>query len=281
MKFSVCLAKWSGPIPYFEAYREIAETVMYGLRRLGHNVILSEHQIESDRRNIIIGFHVIQPENLPSLPPGTILYQLEQVEDTELKPIFHAIGDRFTVWDYSLRNIERLNAIGVTRKVHVPIGYVPEMSRIPESSAQDIDVLFYGLVENRRGAVLQALRDAGLKVEVLLGIYGGKRDMYIRRTKVVLNMHLYEARIFEVARVSYLLANRKAVVSECGAETEIEDDLREALVLAEYDGLVEACIGLVEDAERRKHYEESGFAVMAARDEVEYLRAALEAGEGC
>ena len=37
----------------------------------------------------------------------------------------------------------------------------------------------------------------------------------------------------------------------------------------------------MEDAERRKHYEESGFAVMAARDEVEYLRAALEAGEGC
>ena len=96
MKFSVCLAKWPGPIPYFEAYREIAETVLYGLRRLGHGVILSEHQIESDRRNIIIGFHVIQPENLSSLPPETILYQLEQVEDFHRKFGCH-VEDRPTV----------------------------------------------------------------------------------------------------------------------------------------------------------------------------------------
>ena len=153
------------------------------------------------------------------------------VEDG-LKPVFHAIGDQFTVWDYSVRNMERLRPIGVTRSVHVPIGYVPELSRIDAAADQNIDVLFYGLVEQRRGRVLKALMDAGLTVKVLQGVYGAERDKYIARSKVVLNMHLYEARIFEVARVSYLLANAKAVVSECGEHTEIEDGFRDALYAA-------------------------------------------------
>ena len=112
MGFNVCLVRWPGPVPYFEAYREIAETVWHGLRRLGHDAILSDNRIAADRRNIVLGFHALAPKELPQLPESTILYQLEQVVQGELKPVFHAIGDQFTVWDYSVRNMERLRPIG-------------------------------------------------------------------------------------------------------------------------------------------------------------------------
>ena len=280
MGFNVCLVRWPGPVPYFEAYREIAETVWHGLRRLGHDAILSDNRIAAERRNIVLGFHALAPKELPQLPESTILYQLEQVVQGELKPVFHAIGDQFTVWDYSVRNMERLRPIGVTRSVHVPIGYVPELSRIDAAADQNIDVLFYGLVEQRRGRVIEALMDAGLTVKVLQGVYGAERDKYIARSKVVLNMHLYEARIFEVARVSYLLANAKAVVSECGEHTEIEDGFRDALALVDYEDLVRTCVELVRDTEKRKTYEEKGFAIMSSRDECNYLKSALECWPG-
>ncbi|UCH10964.1 MAG: hypothetical protein JSU61_03495 [Fidelibacterota bacterium] len=274
--FNICVIRCPGPVPFFEAYREVAETVQIGLRKLGHDVLLSDHHIEPERANIIFGFHMLESGNLPLLPEGTIFYQLEQVAIGKIKPIFEQVTSRFTVWDFSRRNCETLRRHGIANVVHVPIGYVPELTRIPPAPEQDVDVLFYGLVDKRRLHILRGLEQAGLKVKLLQGVYGAERDEWIARSRVVLNMHLYEARIFELVRVFYLLANSKAVVSECGPATEIDDDLRDACVLVDYDELVTACVGLVRDEERRKRVEDAGLAVISARDEVAYLAAALE-----
>jgi hypothetical protein len=274
-EFNICIVRCPGPVPFFEAYREVAETVMYGLEGLGHDVMLSDHHIEEDRVNIVFGLHMVNPDNLPQLPASTIFYNLEQVAIGKLRPIFDEIGSTVTVWDYSRRNCEALRRHGVTKVVHVPIGYVPEMSRIEPAAEQDIDVLFYGLVDNRRLEVLRALEKDGLQVKLLQGVYGAERDAYIARSKVVLNMHLYEARIFEIARIFYLLANSKAVVSECSESTDIEEEFRGALALVDYDDLVSACLELVKDDEQRRGYEEQGFTVMSARDESVYLQTAL------
>ncbi len=67
--------------------------------------------------------------------------------------------------------------------------------------------------------------------------HGRARDELISRAKVVLNVHFYPTAIFEIVRVSYLLANRKAVVGECGPSTEIDTDIREAIAPANYDRL--------------------------------------------
>jgi hypothetical protein len=66
-------------------------------------------------------------------------------------------------------------------------------------------------------------------IEFLAGVYREERDRLIARAKVVLNMHYYDARVFEIVRVSYLLSNEKAVVAECGATTTIEPDIRDAV----------------------------------------------------
>ena len=158
----------------------------------------------------------------------------------------------------------------------MPIGYMPEMRRIEPASEQDIDVLFYGGVTERRGEVLQDLKDAGLGVKVLQNHWGFERDRYIARSKVVLNMHAgFLANTFEIVRVSYLLANSKAVVSEYCESTVIEDDFLGALVMVDYKDLVPACLDLVNDHKKRRFYEERGFSVMSDRDETIYLKVAL------
>jgi hypothetical protein len=92
---------------------------------------------------------------------------------------------------------------------------------------------------------------------------------------VVLNMHYYETNIFELVRVSYLLANRKAVVAECNPSTEIDPDIVDAVQLAPYEGLVSACVELVADSGTRRALSERGFSRILARDERAYLAAAL------
>jgi hypothetical protein len=89
-------------------------------------------------------------------------------------------------------------------------------------------------------------------------------------------MHYYETNIFELVRVSYLLANRKAVVAECNPGTEIDPDIVDAVQLAPYEGLAIACAELVADSHSRKALSERGFSRMVARDQRTYLAAALD-----
>lgn len=281
-RFNVCIVRYPGEISCFEAYRETAETVYHGLRRLDHDTLLTDDTILPDRVNIVLGYHMLDPDIVARLPDSTIAYNLEQVATGEgdiWLPAMAALKSRFTLWDYNARNCAELRRWGARRVVHVPVGYMPELTRIAPAPELDIDVLFYGLLNEPRKRVLGELQAAGLRVKALVGIYGSERDRYVARAKVVLNMHLYATRVFEIVRVSYLLANRKAVVSELHDETLLEDDIRDALPMARPDQLVRRCIELARDEALRHHYEELGFNAMVARDETAYLRQGLAASE--
>jgi hypothetical protein len=171
------------------------------------------------------------------------LYNLEQVYDESpwMTPALLTLFRRRPVWDYSQANIERLAARQVPRLTHVPIRYVPELTRILPAP-EDIDVLFYGIYTTRRHAVLNALRGRGFRVGWLLNRYGADRDALIARSKIVINMHQHDAQVFEIVRVSYLLANRRTVVSERGAHPTEEVDLESGVAFAAYDDLVDRCV---------------------------------------
>jgi hypothetical protein len=143
------------------------------------------------------------------------------------------------------------------------------------ASEQDIDVLFFGTPSDRRLRILELLKAQGVRVVARFNIWGAQRDELISRAKVVLNMHYYPTHIFEIVRVSYLLANHKAGVSECDPDTEIEDDLRDAVCAVPYGDLVEATRWLLAHPEERERLAMRGFVRMAARDEVNFVGRAL------
>ena len=121
------------------------------------------------------------------------------------------------------------------------------------------------------------MRKAGLNVKHLFSVYGEERDRAIADAKVVLNVHFYEDSIHEIVRTSYLLANRKAVVSECGPRTEIDEDIRQAMVAVPYEDLVTSCVALVGDEPRRRELERRAFEVFARRDQARILRDTIAA----
>jgi hypothetical protein len=263
------------------AFDEVADSLRHGIEALGHGVnVLSSNAVGSRGVNVVLGAHLLDEAGARALPPDTIVYNLEQIDARSgwLRPGFLAALGRCVVWDYSQGNLERIRALtGNRRLVHVPVGYVPELTRIAAGEPQDIEVLFYGAMNDRRQRVIDALRAAGLAVCAVFGMYGPARDRLIARAKVVLNLHYYDASVFEIVRVAYLLANRKAVVAECHDRTEIYPDLRDAMRLVPYDDLVASCRELVENAALRAHYAEMGFRRMSARRAADLLRPAVAA----
>lgn len=276
-RYQISLIRPQGYV-HSDAFCEVAETLLGGFRRLGHPVSIAENQVDSSATNIILGFHLLNFADMDRLPPSSVVYNLEQIDPAACQTHHLRIDQmrRFTVWDYSLRNIRKLAEFQCPAR-HVPLGYSPELTRIDAAPEQDIDVLFYGSINERRQKILDALRAAGLKVRAAFGVYGAERDALIARAKVVLNVHFYDAQIFEIVRVSYLLANRKAVISEYSEGTEIDDDLRDAVVLSSYERLVEDCVRLVANQDQRQALAEKGFARMSARDEAGILKTALTA----
>jgi len=277
MKFQVVLLAPPG-YRHAGALAEMAETVSLGLRALGHAAPLVVNELTPDATNILLGGHLLPAAMLEALPADTVFYNLEQVEPPlfEWAPHLRAAFSRFETWDYSQRNLDRLGELGIEGRFHLlPVGTVPEMTRIPPAPAQDIDVLFYGAVNEHRRRVLKAIQDRGLRVAAVFGCYGAERDGLIARAKLVINLHKHQAQVFEIVRVSYLLANRKAVVTELTPATAIDPDLRAGVAGAPADRLAETCAALIADEAARAALAERGFQIIQARRETDYLRALL------
>ena len=240
MNFVVLIPKIEGYI-HTEGMRELASAISCGLVRLGHQSSvedLDERFAFDERRPIVLGVHLLKALPPMELPKSSILYHLE-AHGTEmfLQSLPH-LRAASHVWDFSEDNIRHLAALGI-RATLVEPGYVPELEQIRKSAEKDIDVLFYGSLNDRRIKILLELRARGLNAVHVMGVYGAERDDLIARSKVVLNMHYYEnPGLFESIRVSYLLANGVCVVSEGGVG---QDGYDKCAVVVPYGSLVETC----------------------------------------
>ena len=243
-------------------FDEIAESVHFALSALGHDSIQASDFIEG-RRAILFGAHIY---DLALVPPDTILYSLEQASCVpHLKETFAP----FALWDYSTRNIAFWG-----RGIHVPVGYVPELSRVHMAKEMDIDVLFCGSRSERRIALVSELERRGLRVYWATQIYGAERDALMARAKLAINVHsqVYsEQALFEAVRVSYLLANRIAVVSE-----ESHEGFADGLCFAPYEKLAETCEWYINYDSAREALAESGFRWIKTREMKTFIRLALE-----
>ena len=251
------------------AFDEVYEVLSMGLRQLGIDVECVENAVSAEYPTIMFGGHLLAPEVLDSLPPTVVFYNLEQADPGAawLAGPFPKAMQSHEVWDFSEINVRRLSQAGIApRLLWCPIGFADGLWRVPEAE-EDIDVLFYGSLNQRRIDILHGLKAAGLNVVHSFGAYGKERDALIARAKVVLNVHYYESGIFEWVRVFYLLANRKAVVSEESTLTAFDKGVDQVVHFAPYTSLIEACRALVADSDARSRQIEQIPQYIAVRRE--------------
>ena len=271
--------------PHWRGLADVADLLYCAALDLGEDVRSSmptcDDRVIDEDVIIFLGWHLLEPEWASRWRARRIIfYNLEQLAAREgiWTPEREQVLRQATeIWDYSPANIEFLAAHGFTNVKLVPIGYHPALKRIehkPEAE-KDIDVLFYGSVNDRRNRVLSAIEAMGLKTCVLFGVYGQARDRHIARAKIVLNMHFYETQLFEQVRVSYLLNNGCFVVSERSADT---PDYLGGYWGRSYDQLPEVCRFLLTGS--KMDVNRSALARLDADDfaehpMTEYLRAVL------
>lgn len=234
------------------SWYELAELILHGILRAGFDCTTSINRFAAGRLNIVFGVMHVTPEMGPLIPKDTIFFNTEQL--TTLSELFDhrkymqirllaQKGFRFI--DYSPHNIPVLESWGAHEVTLMPLGYVPELDRLHKSKSE-YDLLFYGGRNHRRIELLKEIRDIGVNLRVLNGVYGQDRDRLIEKSKVVLNIHLYESEIFELVRVNYLMHNRVCVLAEVNTSTKIEESLKELFVSSPRESIASVALDLVD-----------------------------------
>lgn len=263
------------------SFTDVILSCQKGLEASGYSTSSSPYTVLNHAVNIIFCSQLITWKQISAVAQQVIVYNWEPCapDNGRFPPTYIRQMQHAHVWDYNEQNIGLLKRAGVHDIHYVPMGYVSEMQRVIPVIEQDIDVLFYGIEGERRKSVLDAIRAKGLNLVTSeeVGFMSDEvRDQYIARTKVVLNMHFFErAHVFEVARVGYLLANKKAVVAEVSPLTHIEPDIHSAIAAGTLDELPQLCWDLVHDNQRRFDLEQRGFDVFSKRDAQQIMQTAM------
>lgn len=234
------------------SWYELAELILHGFLRAGFGCTIGINKFAPNRLNIVFGIHRITSEIERLIPKNTFLFNTEQLislseefnHQSYMKIRFLAQkGYKFI--DYSSANIPVLRSWGATEIILMPLGYVPELDRLKKSRPV-CDVLFYGGRNQRRNKLLNEIKDTGISLRYLHGVYGQDRDHFIEQSKVVLNLHLYDSEIFELVRVNYLMHNKVCVLTEMNKSTKIEEGLKELFVCSPRERLASAALDLLE-----------------------------------
>ena len=262
MTYNICLIQPPGYI-HSNAFVELGELIHFSLLELGSKSEIAFNSLNRRAINIVIGIHLLTHEQLTQIPKNSIVVNTEQIlkdESNWVSRILRA-SENFKLWDYSVANIEAYEKHGIFNVKHLELGFQKELVRVPVSKVKDIDILFYGSLNDKRRLILDELSSKGVRVKTLFGVYGAERDAYISRSEIVLNHHMYKSEIFEVVRVFYLMTNSIAVVGEVNDSTSIEPRFLSGIKSAKYEELVASCLELLGSevalfSYREKAYEE-------------------------
>ncbi len=258
----------------------VTDMLAAGLRELSCIVeITNALPTDLDRKVIVLGANLFDESELSKLPQGSIILNVENSSSSFVNASYIRLLRKFIVWDYDRTNAETMASI-LARPVHYfKMFYAAELARIPDAKTKDVDVLFFGSFNARRSAVLDDLRQRGLSVRAVFGVYGAELDELISRSKVVINIHFYPNGRLEMIRLFDLLANARTVVCEVNPSETVDADLQDAFVGAPYERLADVTEALVRDPDRRAQVAAAGKAALKHRCARDILREAIDWSE--
>ena len=260
--FNICIIKPKDYIHY-QAFTEIAELIHFSLLNLNCKSSITFNHLDTnpEKKNIIFGGHLLNNDLINKVPNNSIVFNTEQIEsNTEewRERIIKLANRNIELWDYSLFNIKFTQDKTNIKAKLFEIGYQRELNRITQEKTKKVDVLFYGSINDRRKIIIDKLIEKNIKVKCLFGVYGKDRDDWIAKSKLVLNMHMYDSKIFEIIRVFYLMTNGVPVVAEYDDKTKINNNFLMGIKTAPYNDLVEMIVHLVNSENEREKLGHNG-----------------------
>ena len=263
---------------FVRVFDEIVLSLESAFRRLNRPLKVHRSPFPAEGTPIVIIGHFLAQVPPVELPKGSIIYNFEQVFKGSplLNDVYMRAMREHQVWDYSLKNIDELRRMGIKDVKFVPLGYVPEIEVIPRME-EDFDVTFIGALNDRRRETLDMIDSRGLKLGFMFDVWGVQRDEVFARSKVVLNIHSVEAKIFQTPRVTYALANRRFVVSETGSDRDLERMFDGGLVWGSSPReIADACEKYVRDDAARREIAKRGQQIFRTMRYVDFIANAFD-----
>ena len=276
---NVCLIKPKNYIHYL-ALQELAELIHFSVLELGLKSQITFNYCDNNpsTKNIVLGAHLLNDNLIEDIPENTIIFNTEQIESiTEnwKKKILNLARKNIIFWDYSQYNLDYLSkTINIKGKLF-QIGYQKELNRINHNIDKNIDVLFYGSINARREHIINKLKDRKINVKTLFGVYGKERDDLIAKSKLILNMHMYDSKIFEIVRVFYLLSNSIPVLTEVGSDTKFNNDFLDLICKSTYENIEKNIIYLLENDNKRIELGENGLNAIKKFPQIKFTEQIL------
>lgn len=174
-----------------------ANILVKKIKELGHSCERVD-KITNDR-SIWIIYNTAMPQVLPS---KYISYQTEQNGTHWFKDGYRErLRKSIAVWEYCESNLFEYSNPN-TSIVKPGIDIQPKTKK-------DIDVLFYGAMNDRRKNALR-----GINCKTVTNLMGEDMRAMLNRSKTVLNIHYYDPNGLETFRVNEALSHNCNVVSE-------------------------------------------------------------------
>ena len=276
--FNICCLSINEHFPIFQ---DTIKGLRGALNDLNYPCSVSHNALEKGAVNIVLGSAIfasrdgISVQFLQDNP--FIIYQLEQCLDGYNHPIpnyLKLLELAAHILEYSPSGLKYLNSTPLASKTSfLPPSFHRSLELFRPSDQPDIDVLFYGSFSARRNQILDDLRSKGVKAKHLFGIYGNVLHDYIRRSKIILNVHAsVDFKVLETVRISFLLANRCFVISE----TSDHNPYGDGLVFCDYECLVDACLNYLQETDKRNAVAGEGYIAVRRSDMVFDLRRIFE-----
>lgn len=198
--------------------------------------LLDNFDIEKHNNSVIILgeyiFKDMQTIRLENPGKKIIIYQLEQLIERSWHNnhgIINNLKKADEVWEYDLQNSHILDSLNI-KNTFIPLRYSKSLDLKLNDESKDIDVLFYGFLNHRRLNILEPLQSKnynGISIVYVYGLYLDKLDEYIKRSKIILNMHAFDNGIQEQVRMLRPICNGKMVISEKSPNNYFGDCIKE------------------------------------------------------
>jgi hypothetical protein len=200
-----------------------ARYLRFQLRRLGAEVTIGKNRLREDALNLVFGAHLGFAAEW-TRRHACVFVNLEQLGSggARVSPEYLALLRRSAVVDYDAANVAAYATdpaeVQVVPFLHAP--YLDTGDALPLAE-RPIELLFFGSLNPRRRAFVEAIEAAGVEVTCFDGpVYGPERDHFVRQARAVLNCHFYDTSRFEQVRASQCLSLGTPLISERGPGTQ-------------------------------------------------------------
>lgn len=188
-----------------------------------------------------------------------ILYQLEQINNINKykkninNELEYFMKNALYVLEYNMNNYKNLK--GEINKMFVGVPIVKNKSIIP---VKDIDILFYGNINNYRKNILKNLSQV-YNIKIVEKTFGDELRYYIMRSKLILNIHYYEDALLEICRIHEAIPYKCKIISEiCKDDLKLCEEYKDFCLFVEFDNMEDVIIKINEELDK---YDSNNFNI--------------------